>query len=72
MEKINSTIIFYFQPESDEMADPTLKYAVIYWASENVYSNVKWVEYKGKIQMASEDDFFLLTSLSVQFVEKCF
>ena len=39
------------------MADPTLKYASIYWASENVYSEVKWLEYRVKIQMTSEDDF---------------
>ena len=43
------------------MAGPTLKYAVIYWASENAYSKVKWLEYKEKIQMTSEDDFFFLT-----------
>ena len=43
------------------MADPTWKYAVVYWASENAYSKVKWLEYKGKIQMTSEEEVFSLT-----------
>ena len=43
------------------MVDPTLKNAGIYWASENAYSKVKWLEYRGKIQMTSEEDFFFLT-----------
>ena len=60
MKEINSTIISYFQPESDKMVDPTLKYAVIYWGSENANSKMKWLEFKGQIQMTSEDDFFFL------------
>ena len=43
------------------MSQPNMKYSVVYWASENMYSTIKWADFKGKFKMKSESEFAFLS-----------
>jgi len=43
------------------MSVPNLSYSVVFWPEENMYSTIKWSDFKGKYKMENDSQFFFLS-----------